>query len=327
MAYVCPNCGNTDFAGIPEGDAVRCPVPGCGCTFTPGKTLSREPSDDSEVMWVHPRGGEIRVGDTLVVREGQAARFVSGGTASWLTGPLTRTVGYEWRSEEEILRARQTGEEIPRLSDTSLAFVDLRVHRDLLLRFGGLRPFWKKIAIRPVFRADLSVSDPRLLWDHVPAGAVLTLQDVCRWTAERLQNALEEQIRALIPADADDDEIRFLLERTIHSPSLAVAGAADLAADLGIRLDRVVISSCELHRNWCSECGLAVDYPAEACPSGHPIRWCPLCRTVIHRGTGRCAGGHQFVWCPYCRMNVHERCLVHHGGVGPFQPDMKVKGE
>jgi hypothetical protein len=48
---------------------------------------------------------------------------------------------------------------------------------------------------------------------------------------------------------------------------------------------------------------------------------------VIHHATGECGGGHRYVWCPYCRMNVRERCAIHHGGTGPFRPDMKIKGE
>ena len=328
MTTVCPICGNTDFEGVAEGDTVRCPVPGCGAVFPRGRQLAWEPADPDEIMAVHPLGRDIRRDDTVLVGEGQTAALAHGGRTFWLNGPVRRAVGYEWRTEAEILRARRGGDpdDFPPLTDTSLTFFDLRVHPRVTAALKEIRPFRESTAIAPVFRMDLAVADPERLRKQAP-DVTVTLRDAAGWAAQRLQRLLEAQLTERLRGCGEPAEAAAQLEQAVRDPNLAVEGGEHAAEDLGLALADVRVVSCAIHRNWCSVCGQAVAYPDAACPAGHPVRWCPLCRGVIHHATGECGGGHRYVWCPYCRMNVRERCAIHHGGTGPFRPDMKIKGE
>ena len=333
MMIVCPNCGNTDFGGTKyentEEDMIHCPVPGCGTVFRRSRIFSWEPPDLCEIIALHPLSRHIHLDDTIIVHSEQAAAFSCGGQTFWLEGPTQLVVGYEWRSESELQTAGQNRihNDFPSLINTNLVFFDLRLHPQVLVEAKEIHPFWCNIAVLPFFRLDLAVRDPQKLHKQFPANESLPLSDLIGIVGQRLQHSLEEQLRSLLPPNADEAETVSRLELVIRDPSLKIEDADSIAEDIGLSILNVRIESCTLHRDWCSVCGQAVIYPDMTCPSGHRIRWCPECHSVIHQTSGRCGNGHLYVFCPYCRMNVLNRCAIHHGGTGPFQPDMKMRGE
>ena len=308
---------------------IRCPVPGCRAVFPRGRLYTWEPSSSGEIMAVHPLGQRIRRDDTISVQSEQAAAFSCGGQTFWLTGPAQRIIGYEWRSENELRLERQSGipGDFPPLIDTSLVYFDLRTHPQIVIEPKNLRPFWRSIAVLPLFRLDIAVRNSEKLRKRFPTEESLALSDVIEWVGQKLQHALEQQLLVHLPEHVDEIEGASCLEQMIRNPSLKVGNTDTLADELGMTISNIQMISCVLHRDWCSVCGQAVKYPERVCPSGHCIRWCPECHSVVHNGNGRCGNGHSYVWCPYCRMNVLERCTIHHGATGPFQPDMKMRGE
>jgi len=286
-------------------------------------TQSREakslswPLGCDDLVYVHPDGRKIVYGDVVIVAQGYSACFSAGGEVYWFRDPQRYTIGYDNRTEAEILRGSIMGEDLdglPLLVNTSLVFCRLRPLNYYTIKSDSYLMLNRMVGIQPEFRLRLCVEDDELLLQSVSLEAraidqVLSAINAC------LQNQLFSLTRSTFGEDTAMESIRALLEdrewKTDFLEELRACVNESLA--MGVAVEQLDVAAWNVWSGFCEECGAPVHPRAGRCPNMHRIRRCPVCGDQVYGGM--CvAHHHDILFCPICNKYVVAQnggCRTH----------------
>ena len=269
-----------------------------------------------DLIYIHPDGEKLVYGDTLVVSEGYSARFCAGGETYWFRDPQRYTIGYDDRTEEEILRANLMGEDLeglPLQVNTSVVFCRLKPMNGRLLETEKYLMINRMIGIKPTFRLNLTVIDDEQLLRSISLEA-RAIDQVSEAINRLIAEHLQESVYPLFNDYSSPEDVRLQL----NDPQWASEFLTELrtsipCSDFGIRIDALEVQNWNVWSGFCEECGAPVQPRDYFCPNRHKIHRCPVCREPIYGGLCL-AHGHDILFCPICCKYVAAKdghCRTH----------------
>lgn len=273
---------------------------------------------ENEIMHWEPLAKELVYGDSVVVHDHQSARFTASGRSWWFRESGTYTIGYDGRSEDEILCAKMKGEDMgdfPMLVCTGLVFFDKREH-SLEIELTDFIKVSGIAGVKPRMRVAIKLEDEEALLD-----AIFADTDAMRLIADGMIKYAHRQLgETMKEADLfyeDSPVIRikeFFGDELLYGQLQKDFGEKMKAEMLhGIRITQVEITDWQLHIGFCDVCGEPVKPMDRRCGKGHILHRCPECGELISEG--RCkVNGHAVMLCSECGSYVvpyKNHCPVH----------------
>lgn len=283
------------------------------------------PTDDGDWVYTEPLSEALVYGDMVSVGIGQSVRLCMGGREFWIREPGLQTVGFDERSEAEILCAHMMGEDMgrmPMMVNTSITFCSLKEY-NCQVEAKDYVMINKMIGLKPTFDVRLHISDEERLLSYARQGVVIRDQ-VIESLAICLTAELDRRIKDSGVFDEYSDRQTVEEELRCVEYTNALTGMlqdAVLDTPFGIAVDEVKIESVEKWGVWsgfCDVCGAAVGKRDRRCKNGHPIARCPQCREPIYDGQCK-MNGHPVLYCHECGQYV-----VAHEGACPLHRHIKL---
>lgn len=282
------------------------------------KVFSSRKVGEDYLIYIDPQGETVVYGDTVLVGDGESVCFSAGGRSMWFRDPGVYTIGYDERSESEILRAHIMGEDMqgmPMLVNTSVAFCNLKPY---VCRVGldGFIKLNKMVGLKPVFQLRMHVQDDEALLSCVTsnnAAREKILSSVYQCLTDELKAQMKESGVFDEYTIFENVEQEFANSAWTDEILLALQRAATRELHSGVAVDEVRVVDWGLWSGFCDVCGECVDVRAGRCDNGHRLFHCPVCRELIYDGSCK-VYGHRIMYCRECGkyvVHIDGACLVH----------------
>ena len=279
-----------------------------------------EPAQGDDLIYVEPRGRELVYGDAVIVQRDQSVRFSAAGEEWWFREPGRYTVGYEQRTEGEILRANIAGESLdglPMLVCTSIVFFDLKSHtyRYTPLTYVGIN---QMVRMKPIFEVAIRIADEQRLLSAAEKDKPVfqqVLNAVCAQMIRQIETILMEA------GVFDMYTIEAQVREQFANPDWTKEIFGEIKSQvigreyLGVAIEQLRILDWGIRSGFCPECGAEVGHFDLVCPNRHVLHRCPVCNELIY--DGKClTNGHPVLLCPECGAYVTPdkdtgACPVH----------------
>jgi len=266
------------------------------------------PLPEDDLIYVHPLGENMVAHDTVIVAQGQSARFIAGGETSWFRTARRYIINGPAKNGFDIF-----GREFF-LVNTSLIFCRLSPLPEYALQSDNYFMVNRMVGIRPEFRIRLRVTDDvRLLAGIVPGKSAL--DQVLDFISRHLKEQINDRIYFLFNDFSSAEDVRHALnDREWTADFLGqILRAIPVAEELGIRIESLDIADWNVWSGFCPECGLPVDAKAMRCSKRHRLSRCPICRELLYDGLCL-TNGHDILFCPICNRYVEPQdghCRIH----------------
>ncbi len=285
-------------------------------TSRTAKALSWPLRANNDLIYIHPDGEKLVYGDVVIVNDGYSACFSAGGETYWFREPKRYTIGYDDRTESEILRANLMGEDLeglPLLVNTSLVFCRLKPLTGHILESEKYLMINRMVGIKPTFRLRLSIADDEQLLRSISLES-RAIDQVSEEISRLIDEQLQETLYPMFNEFSSAEDVRLQLsDSQWASEFLAQLRDSIPCSDFGIRIDGLELMNWNVWSGFCEECGAPVRPRDYFCPNRHKIHRCPVCSEPIY--SGMClTNGHDILYCPICCKYVVAKdghCRTH----------------
>ncbi len=284
-----------------------------------GRTIIWSPEDAQEFAYRHPDGEKLCFGDAVVLKEQQSMLFLAGGGRYWYTEAREYPLGFERRSEAEILRAAMAGYAeagVPLLVDTHVLIFDMHKHADMALPMQQSVMLPCRMAVKLEMSCSVTLTDPAALMNHAFPSLVPEKGELMRRVADCMEAAAHQVLCARYGALTTTSALRTDLHASRAAIAQDIENLVQADDDFGLLIEDVTIVSAAAETDLCPDCAQRVRKGDAACANGHALTWCPSCASLV--ANGRCQQGHAVLWCPYCKAFRHapEGVCPTHGRLG-----------
>ncbi len=279
-----------------------------------------EPAQGDDLIYIETQGRTLVYGDTVIVNSNQSVRFMAAGQEKWFRDVGLYTVGYDYRSEEEILRANLAGEDmggLPMLVHTSIVFCDLR-SRVYTCAIPYYIEINQMVRLKPIFRMTVRIVNEQQLLNTAKLDQPVSRQVLnvaCAQMATKIETILQEA------GAFDAYTIEVQVKEQFSNPEWTkdvldeIKCAVQENTYFGVKIERVELIDWGIRSGFCSVCGEPVNRNDTFCPNRHILQRCPVCHELIYNG--RClTNGHLILFCQECGVYVAadketKSCPVH----------------
>ncbi len=284
------------------------------------RVFAWEPAQDDDLIYIEPRGRALVYGDAVIVNSNQSVRFMAAGREQWFRDVGHYTVGYDSRSEEEILRANLAGEdlgELPMLIHTSIVFCSLK-SRVYTCATPSYIKINQMVRLKPAFRMTIRIVDEQQLLNTAELDQPVfrqVLNAACTQLIARIETILQEAGAFDVYTIEEKVKEQFANPEWTQDVLDEIKNAVQERTYFGVKIERVELIDWGIRSGFCSVCGEPVNRNDSVCPNRHILHRCPVCHELLYNG--RClTNGHLILFCQECGVYMAadketKSCPVH----------------